>query len=63
MQANLGDRVVISGAAVGGLEQEGEIVEIRGDEGEPPYLVRFGDGHEALIFPGPDTVVRPANDN
>ncbi|MEV3972873.1 DUF1918 domain-containing protein [Streptomyces sp. NPDC050698] len=63
MQASLGDRIVVSGAASGGLEQEGEIVEIRGDEGEPPYLVRFDDGHEALILPGPGTVVRPAIDS
>lgn len=62
MQANLGDRVLVSGTAAGGVEQEGEIVEIRGDEGEPPYLVRFDDGREALIFPGPDTDLRPASD-
>ena len=26
----------------------------RGEDGGPPYLVRFDDGAESLIFPGPD---------
>jgi len=24
---------------------------------EPPYLVRFDDGHTALMFPGPDSII------
>ncbi|RDI65944.1 uncharacterized protein DUF1918 [Nocardia pseudobrasiliensis] len=40
-------------------EQTGEIIEVRGADGSPPYLVRFGDGRESLVFPGPDCVVRP----
>jgi uncharacterized protein DUF1918 len=35
----------------------GEIVEVRGTAGAPPYLVRFPDGRETLVFPGPDCVV------
>jgi hypothetical protein len=35
----------------------GEIVEVHGQAGEPPYLVRFDDGHTGLCFPGPDAVV------
>jgi len=35
----------------------GEIIEVRGAGGEPPYLVRFEDGHSSLMFPGPDCVV------
>ena len=34
-----------------------EIVEVHGAGGEPPYLVRFDDGHTGLVFPGPDAVV------
>jgi hypothetical protein len=37
----------------------GEIVEIRGAAGSPPYQVRFEDGHTCLVFPGPDAVVEP----
>jgi len=37
----------------------GEIVEVREASGEPPYLVRFDDGHTCLVFPGPDAVIEP----
>ena len=29
-------------------------------EGDPPYLVRYPDGHETLMYPGPDAVVEHA---
>ncbi|MER6851575.1 DUF1918 domain-containing protein [Streptomyces flaveolus] len=35
----------------------GEIIEVRGPNGEPPYVVRFPDGHETLVYPGPDCVI------
>lgn len=57
MHASVGDRVHIKGRSVGGQAHTGEIIEVRGPEGEPPYLVRFADGHEALVYPGPDAVV------
>ncbi len=46
-----------SGNIVGHPERTGEIVEVRGAGGEPPYLVRFDDGHTALVFPGPDAII------
>ncbi|GLW20701.1 MULTISPECIES: DUF1918 domain-containing protein [Microbispora] len=57
MQAAVGDRLVVHSAVVGEHEKHGEIIEVRGPEGGPPFLVRFEDGHEALVFPGPDAVV------
>jgi hypothetical protein len=57
MQAIVGDRILVHGRTVGSGEQHGEIVEVRGDNGQPPYLVRFADGHEGLIFPGSDCEV------
>ncbi|GAA4143271.1 hypothetical protein GCM10022416_33150 [Actinomadura keratinilytica] len=45
---------------VGHHNRVGEIIEVRGDDGSPPYVVRFEDGHEALCFPGPDAVIEPA---
>ncbi|WP_116246676.1 DUF1918 domain-containing protein [Nocardiopsis sp. FIRDI 009] len=59
MHASVGDRVRIRGRVVGMREHTGEIVEVRGAQGEPPYRVRFDDGHESLIVPGPDCVVEP----
>lgn len=61
MQAAVGDVLRIHGAKVDDPDKTGEIVEIHGKAGEPPYLVRFSDGHTGLVFPGPDAIVeRPA---
>ncbi|GHF56447.1 hypothetical protein GCM10010218_42230 [Streptomyces mashuensis] len=60
MKATVGDRVHIKGRIVGMREHIGEIIEVRGAEGAPPYVVRFADGHETLLFPGPDCLVVPA---
>ena len=57
MQATIGDRLHIRGNCVGTPDKCGEIVEVHGKAGEPPYLVRFDDGHTGLVFPGPDAVV------
>ncbi|MEH6373634.1 DUF1918 domain-containing protein [Streptomyces sp. KLMMK] len=59
MHAKVGDRVRIKARAVGMPDQTGEIVEVRGSEGAPPYLVRFANGHESLVYPGPDSVIEP----
>ena len=34
-----------------------ETAEDFGSQGEPPYMVKFDDGHTRLIFPGPDAVI------
>jgi len=57
MQAMVGDQVLIHGKHVGMVDRKGEIMEVRGTNGEPPYLVHFEDGHDGLIYPGPDTVI------
>ena len=59
MHANVGDHLVIEGRTVGTPRREGEVVEVRGEDGGPPYLVRWSDGHEGLAFPGPDAHVVP----
>lgn len=59
MQASVGDHLHIHSRTVGEHDQVGEIVEVRGTDGAPPYLVRHPDGHETLVFPGPDAVVEP----
>jgi hypothetical protein len=33
------------------------IIEIHGDDGGPPYLVRWKDDHESVFFPSADTAV------
>ena len=57
MQALVGDRLHVHSRVVGVEERLGEILEVRGEEGAPPYLIRFVDGHEGLVYPGPDCLV------
>ncbi|WP_043475011.1 DUF1918 domain-containing protein [Kitasatospora sp. MBT66] len=59
MQAAVGDQLHIHSRAVGMIDQKGEIVEVRGPDGSPPYMVRFEDGHEGLVYPGPDCNIEP----
>lgn len=63
MQARVGDRLCVHGRTVGQSDHRMEIIEVRGAAGGPPYLVRYADGHEAVVFPGPDAVVEPAPDS
>jgi hypothetical protein len=60
MQATVGERIRIQGKTVGAQPRGGEILEVRGEDGGPPFLVRFDDGHESLVFPGPDSVIEHA---
>jgi hypothetical protein len=57
MQAQVGDRLHMHGRSVGESDRVAEIIEVRGDGGAPPYVVRLPDGKENLIYPGPDSVV------
>jgi len=54
MHAHVGDRLVVEGSKVGTPIKEGEVLEVRGPDGTPPYVVKWDDGHEGLTFPGPD---------
>ena len=59
MHATVGDRLVIRSTHVGETVREGVILEVHGENGGPPYLVRWEDnGHESLTFPGPDAYVQ-----
>jgi hypothetical protein len=60
MKAAVGDQLHVRGHSVGDVERIATIVEIRGSDGTPPYRVRFPDGHETLVFPGPDATIEPA---
>lgn len=59
MQAQVGDRLVVEGRTVDIKRRDGEVIEVRGEDGAPPYVVRWSDGHEGLTFPGPDAHVVP----
>jgi hypothetical protein len=58
MKAQPGDRIVLAPVVVEGPVRDGEVLEARGPGGTPPFLVRWSDGHEGLIYPGPGAVLR-----
>lgn len=58
LHARAGDRVVVRGHRVDEVDRDAEVLEVRGDAGGPPYVVRWSDdGHVGLFYPGPDTFV------
>ncbi|MFF3404270.1 DUF1918 domain-containing protein [Streptomyces sp. NPDC002659] len=57
MRAMVGDVLRFTGRTVGAAEHRATVVEVLGRAGEPPYRVRYDDGRETEIFPGPDCVV------
>ncbi len=58
MKAKVGDMIVIKGHRVGEPDREGEVLEVHGDDGAPPWVVRWDDGPgEHTFFPGPDAEV------
>ena len=58
MRAAAGDRIIVRSVHVGEPDRDAEVLEVRGTDGGPPYLVRWSDsGHEGLLYPGPETVV------
>lgn len=61
MKASVGDRIVMAGEQVDRPTRDGEVLEVRGADGAPPYLVRWSDGHTGLLYPGPGSVLRVQN--
>jgi hypothetical protein len=59
MKAKVGDQLLVESSSAEQHRREGDIIEVRGADGAPPFVVRWPDGHEALCYPGPDARVRP----
>ncbi|MER6950211.1 DUF1918 domain-containing protein [Nonomuraea sp. NPDC005983] len=58
MKAEVGDTIIVERVHLGEPRRVGVIVELRNADGSPPYVVRWHDeGHETLVFPGPDAHV------
>jgi hypothetical protein len=61
MRAQPGDWLLVEGRTDQLRSRRGEIREVHGSDGQPPYLVKWlEDGHEGLVFPGPDAQVLSA---
>ena len=53
MIANVGDRIVLDPTPLGDTHRVGVIMDVRQDDGAPPYVVRWlEDGRTTMIFPG-----------
>lgn len=63
LRASPGDRLVVRGHRQGEPERDGEILKVLGENGAPPYLVRWEDGHESEVFPGSDVFVQRFGDS
>ncbi len=56
--ARIGDWLVVRARTNSGHDRRGEILEVHGAHGLPPYLVHWVDtGAQSLVFPGPDAQV------
>ena len=47
----------IAGRVVDQAALVGTIIAVQGRDGAPPYLVRWSNGTERLLFPGPDCLI------
>lgn len=57
MRAHVGDRIVLAAEHIDEPTRDGEVLEVRGADGGPPFVVRWADGHTGLIYPGPGAVL------
>lgn len=58
LHASPGDRLVVRGHQQGQPERDAEILEVLGEDGGPPYEVRWSDdGHVSRVYPSSDIYV------
>ena len=58
MHARPGDQLVIKGHRMGQPDRRGEVLDVRGPDGGPPFVVRWDDtGHTTILYPGTDCEV------
>jgi hypothetical protein len=57
MRARPGDRIVLAAPHTSEATRDGDVLEARGPDGGPPYVVRWSDGHEGLLYPGPGALL------
>lgn len=57
LHAQPGDRLVVRAHHQGQAPRDAEVLEVLGEDGGPPFRVRWDDGSEAEIFPGSDVFI------
>jgi hypothetical protein len=63
LRAEPGDRLVVRGHHQGEPQRDAEVLRVLGEDGAPPYLVRWDDGHESEVFPGSDMFIQHLGDS
>lgn len=58
MKAQVGDRIILAGTRVDDPVRDGEVLEVKGSDGNAPYTIRWSDGHTGIVYPGPGAVMR-----
>jgi Rv2632c-like/Domain of unknown function (DUF1918) len=58
MKAHPGDRIILAASHIDQATRHGEVIEVGNENGDPPYLIRWADGHTGLLYPGPGSVLR-----
>jgi hypothetical protein len=53
MEAHRGDHVIVEGNKVGQSKRNGEVVRVEGYYEHRRIWVRWTDGHESMLIPGP----------
>jgi hypothetical protein len=57
MRAQSGDELTVRGRHQGDEDRHGTILRVDGEDGAPPYLVHWRDGHESVFYPAAGTEV------
>lgn len=58
LRAAPGDRLVVQAHHQGEPERDGEILEVHGEDGAPPYLVRWEGGTTTMLYPESDVSIQ-----
>jgi hypothetical protein len=59
MDGEIGDRLIVHGRRIGQQVLEGGITEVLFAGGQH-YRIRWTDGHESVMYPGPDVTIVPS---
>lgn len=55
----VGERVVVTTHRIGGHRRAGKVVEVIAEPGHERCRIRWDDGRESVVYPGPDLTIEP----
>lgn len=62
MKAHQGDRIIRAVSHLDAPTMDGDVLEVRGEDGKQPYLVQWTEGHLGLLYPQTGSVVQAEAD-